>query len=146
VVIDVFTAASSVGTSAPERRVRMPNVQPRVAGRPLPKLLSTDHDPLVRFHRWRANLRVREIEEVKSVPDAPVSHPFVERLIGTIRREYLDRAAIACIARSRGSRQRSAQVRSVPLPRHWITTGGSGTAGACSNSRSPPDYDFATER
>jgi putative transposase len=34
---------------------------------------------------------VPEIEEVKSVPHAPVSHPFVERLIGTIRREYLDR-------------------------------------------------------
>jgi len=29
-----------------------------------------------------ANLRVREIEEMKSVPYAPVSHPFVERLIG----------------------------------------------------------------
>ncbi|HEX8013063.1 MAG TPA: integrase core domain-containing protein [Casimicrobiaceae bacterium] len=38
-----------------------------------------------------ANLRVLEIEEIKSVPYAPVSHPFVERLIGTIRREYLDR-------------------------------------------------------
>ena len=25
-----------------------------------------------------------------SVPNVPVSHPFVERLIGTIRREYLD--------------------------------------------------------
>ena len=33
-----------------------------------------------------------EIEEIKSVPYAPISHPFVERLIGTIRREYLDRA------------------------------------------------------
>jgi putative transposase len=62
-----------------------------VAGRPPPKYVSTDHDPLFRFHRWRANLRVLEIEEVKSVPYAPVSHPFVERLIGTIRREYLDR-------------------------------------------------------
>jgi hypothetical protein len=61
-----------------------------VAGRPPPKHVSTDHDPLFCFHRWRANLRVREIEEVKSVPCAPVSHPFVERLIGTIRREYLD--------------------------------------------------------
>ena len=29
--------------------------------------------------------------EIKSVPYTPVSHPFVERLIGTIRREYLDR-------------------------------------------------------
>ena len=32
-----------------------------------------------------------EVEQLKSVPFAPVSHPFVERLIGTIRREYLDR-------------------------------------------------------
>ena len=62
-----------------------------VADRPLPKCVSTDHDPLFRFHRWLANLRVLEIEEVKSVPYAPVSHPFVERMIGTIRREYLDR-------------------------------------------------------
>ena len=28
--------------------------------------------------------------ELKSVPYAPVSHPFIERLIGTVRREYLD--------------------------------------------------------
>jgi transposase InsO family protein len=61
------------------------------AEKPLPKHLSTDHDPLFRFHRWLANLRVLEIDEIKSVPYAPVSHPFVERLIGTIRREYLDR-------------------------------------------------------
>jgi transposase InsO family protein len=62
-----------------------------ITGLPLPKRVSTDHDPLFRFHRWLANLRVLEIEELKSVPYAPVSHPFVERLIGTIRREYLDR-------------------------------------------------------
>lgn len=60
-------------------------------GQPKPKYLSTDHDPLFRFHRWLANLRVLEVEAIKSVPYAPVSHPFVERLIGTIRREYLDR-------------------------------------------------------
>jgi hypothetical protein len=52
--------------------------------------LSTDHDPLFRFHRWRANLRILDIEELKSVPFVPRSHPFVERLIGTFRREYLD--------------------------------------------------------
>ena len=62
-----------------------------VAAQPLPKHISTDHDPLFRFHRWRANLRVGEINEVKSVPYIPASHPFVERLIGTVRREYLDR-------------------------------------------------------
>lgn len=62
-----------------------------VAGQPPPKYISTDHDPLFRFHRWLANLQVLDIEEIKSVPYAPVSHPFVERLIETIRREYLDR-------------------------------------------------------
>ena len=59
-------------------------------GQPLPKRLSSDHDPLFRFHRWLANLRILDIEELKSVPFAPRSHPFIERLIGTLRREYLD--------------------------------------------------------
>jgi putative transposase len=57
---------------------------------PLPKRLSTHHDPWFRFHRWRANLRILEIEELESVPFMPRSHPFIERLIGTLRREYLD--------------------------------------------------------
>jgi putative transposase len=61
------------------------------AGQQLPKHVSTDNDPLYRFHRWLANLRVLEIDEIKSVPNVPVSHPFIERLIGTLRREYLDR-------------------------------------------------------
>ena len=61
-----------------------------IARQPLPKHISTDHDPLFRFHRWLANLRVLEIE-IKTIPHVPVSHPFVERLIGTIRRELLDR-------------------------------------------------------
>jgi len=30
------------------------------------------------------------VEAVKTVPDVPRSHPFVERLVRTIRREYLD--------------------------------------------------------
>ena len=62
-----------------------------IAGQPLPKRVSTDHDPLLRFHRWLANLRVLEFEQIKSVPYVLTSHPFIERLIGTIRREYLDR-------------------------------------------------------
>jgi putative transposase len=56
-----------------------------------PKYLSSDHDPLYRFHRWQANLRILDVEEIKTVPYVPLSHPFVERLIGTIRRECLDR-------------------------------------------------------
>ena len=42
------------------------------------------------FHRWKANLRILEIDEIKTVPHNPISHPFVERLIGTARREFLD--------------------------------------------------------
>jgi hypothetical protein len=38
----------------------------------------------------QANLRVLDVKEIKTVPYVPLSHPFVERLIGTIRREYLD--------------------------------------------------------
>ena len=34
--------------------------------------------------------RSEGITEIKSVTYVPMSHPFVERLIGTIRREYLD--------------------------------------------------------
>jgi len=56
----------------------------------VPQSLSSDHDPLFLFHRWRANLRILQIREIKSVPYVPLSHPFVERLIGTIRREFLD--------------------------------------------------------
>ena len=56
-----------------------------------PTRLSADHDPLYRFHQWHANLRVLRVTEVKSVPYVPVSHPFVERLIGTLRRECVDR-------------------------------------------------------
>ena len=57
----------------------------------LPKRLSSDNDPLFRYQQWQANLRILEIEEIKSIPYSPTSHPFIERLIGTIRREYLDR-------------------------------------------------------
>jgi transposase InsO family protein len=60
-------------------------------GQPPPTHLSSDHDPLFQFHRWQANLRVLDVEEIKTVPYVPRSHPFVERLIGTIRRECLDR-------------------------------------------------------
>jgi len=60
-------------------------------GQPVPTYLSADHDPLYRFHQWQANLRILGIREVKTVPYAPRSHPVVERLIGTVWREYLDR-------------------------------------------------------
>ncbi len=61
-----------------------------VAGSGVPKYMSTDNDPLFTFHQWKANLRLLEVSELKTVPYVPLSHPFVERLVGTIRREHLD--------------------------------------------------------
>jgi len=61
-----------------------------IASQSTPHHLSSDNDPLFLYHRWQANLRILEIEEIKSISYTPISHPFVERLIGTIRREYLD--------------------------------------------------------
>ena len=56
-----------------------------IHGRGAPRHLSTDHDPLFEAYRWTANLRLLEIDEIKTVPHVPLSHPFVERLIGTMR-------------------------------------------------------------
>jgi len=61
-----------------------------VARMGFPRYLSSDHDPLFEYHRWQANLRVLGVSEIKTVPYVPLSHPFVERLIGTTRREFLD--------------------------------------------------------
>jgi transposase InsO family protein len=94
VVLDQFTrrivgfCVQAVAVDAPAL-CRMFNQA--ISGQGLPKRLSTDHDPLFRFHRWQANLRILEVERVQTVPQVPWSHPFIERLIGTIRREYLDR-------------------------------------------------------
>ncbi len=61
-----------------------------IRGRGAPRHLSTDHDPLFEAHLWQANLRVLKIDEITIVAHVPLSHPFVERLIGTTRREFLD--------------------------------------------------------
>jgi len=60
--------------------------QRAIGGSNPPRCLSSDHDPLYRYHQWQANLRVLGVVEIKTVPYVPLSHPFVERLIGTIRR------------------------------------------------------------
>ncbi len=60
----------------------------------LPKYLSSDNDPLFLFHRWKANLRIIEIEEIKSAPGIPTSHPFIERVVGTARRECIDHTLV----------------------------------------------------
>jgi len=39
-----------------------------IRGHSPPKYLSSDHDPLYRFHQWEANLRILGLTEIKSVP------------------------------------------------------------------------------
>jgi hypothetical protein len=134
------------------------------AGQPKPKYLSTDHDPPFRFHRWLANLRVLEIEPIKSVPYAPVSDPFVERLIGTIRREYLDRVffwSAVDLVRKLGEfrnyynahRVHRALDGTTPMQRvgasslllrHLIVSLGASIAEICFTPRLPPDCEFTT--
>ena len=93
VVMDVFTHRI-VGFGVAPANLDGPGVcrmfNRAVTRQRMPKYLSSDHDPLFRFQRWLANLRILEVDEIKSIPCTPRSHAFVERLIGTIRREYLD--------------------------------------------------------
>lgn len=56
----------------------------------MPKYVSRDNDPLFKFKQWERNLDILEIDEITSIPFTPISHPFVERLIGTARGELLD--------------------------------------------------------
>ena len=94
VVMDQFTRPSwaLACTAAPWMARALCRMFNRAtSGQTSPKYLSSDHDQLYQCHQWQANLRILDVEEIKTVPYAPLSHPFVERLIGTIRRECLDR-------------------------------------------------------
>jgi hypothetical protein len=127
----------------------------RIVGRSAPPTrLSSDNDPLFAFHRWKANLRILEIAEIKTVPYVPLSHPFIERLIGTIRREFLDQVPFwgapgtcreSC---SRFSDITIGHVLTSPVaaehptrqwptrhgtPQVWTTTNGTHTVAACFN-------------
>ena len=93
VVMDVWSRqiigfSTHAGSVDGPRVCRMFNQITATKNRPL--YTSADHDPLFRFYRWKANLRILEIDEIKSIPFTPISHPYIERLIGTVRREFLD--------------------------------------------------------
>jgi hypothetical protein len=75
----------SLRLSGPVPDVQHSNFYPKCS-----HYLSSDNDPLFLHNSWQANLRILDIQEIKSVPYMSLSHPFIERLIGTIRREYLD--------------------------------------------------------
>ena len=53
-----------------------------MAGHAPPKHRSSDHDPLFTVPRWRATLRVLDVDDIKPLPLVLCAPPFVERLIG----------------------------------------------------------------
>src|SRR6476661_2068990 len=74
VVLDQFTRrlvgiGVQCGTVTGADVCRMFNAA--IHGQGVPRHLSTDHDPLFEAHRWTANLRILEIDELKSVPHVP---------------------------------------------------------------------------
>jgi putative transposase len=106
-----------------------------IARQTLPRHLSSDHDPLFRFHRWLANLRVLEVGEIKTIPGTPRSHTFVERLIGTIRRELLDRTFFW----GQGDLERKLEAYQAYYNQHRCHTGLAGlTPAQRSGAPSPP--------
>ena len=105
-----------------------------IAKRQMPKHLSSDHDPLFRVHRWRANLRVLDINEIKTIPETPRSHPFVERLIGTIRREFLDRTLVW----GQGDLERKLKAYQAYYNRYRCHTGLAGLTPAQTSGAPPP--------
>lgn len=128
VVMDQFTRRL-VGFGVHHGPVDVPNLcrmfNTAIHGQGAPRRLSTDHDPLFEVHRWKANLRLLEVDEIKTVPDVPLSHPFVERLIGTIRREFLDHMLFWKRQRSQtGARRLPGLLQRGPRP---YVAGGPGT-------------------
>jgi len=93
-VIDQFSrriVGFSIKARAPSRTDICRMFNSVIKGQPrLPKYLSSDNDPLFKFQRWQANLRILEIDEIKSVPYTPESHPFIERFFRSVRNEFID--------------------------------------------------------
>ena len=45
-----------------------------ISTRGAPKYLSSDNDPLFLYHRLQANLRILDVDEIKTVPYTPLSN------------------------------------------------------------------------
>ena len=74
---------------APPSRMLPVLIQLMLYGKGGPHYLSSDQVSLFEYHRWKENLRILDVEEIKPVPYAQLSNPFMEPLIGTIRGELL---------------------------------------------------------
>jgi hypothetical protein len=107
---------------------------------------------------------VLEVKEIKTVPYVPLSHPFVERPIGTVRRECLDRTLFWTTTDLEAklfefqhyyNGQRTHAGLNGRLPESAINgsasmslvrTGGGGTVEGCTRLQLGHDFQFAINR
>ena len=169
VVMDQHTrriVGFAVGCGSPDGTTVRRMLRHIIFGSAPPTYLSSDHDPLFKYHRWKSNLRILGVKGIKTVPFVPISHPFVERLVGTVRREYLDQTpfwnartsnenwtrsrnittAIGCIRGSRDKCPRRELAAKTSQQLASLTTGGNLTAAAYFNYQWPLELEFARHR
>jgi hypothetical protein len=103
----------------------------------MPKYISSDNDPLYRFHQWQANLRILEVTEIKSIPYVPLSHPFR----GKANRHHAKRVFGSHVVLDDGrSRKQTARLQDLlQQPSHAYLTGraNAGYAPVTTNRQSP---------
>ena len=108
-----------------------------------PRFLLRDRDGTY-GHNFRACLEAMEIDEVLTAPQSPWQNPYVDRLIGSMRRECVDRREFDQVA--------SLRVEGVSISATARVTGHSrttiarwleraSTAAACFNHRLLRDFD-----
>ena len=91
-----ITGAASCTCNLTERPASQWTAQQIVEACPFdtaPKYLLRDRDAIYRG-RFRARVRSLGIEEVLSAPRSPWQNPYVERLIGSIRRDCLNHVIV----------------------------------------------------
>ena len=101
-----------------------------------PTYVSSDQDPLYRFGQWQRNLRILDVQEIKTVPYVPLSHPvrcvnpsvsrgaliFVEQSAESIAANHGQRAPVGLICSGRPPvRRREVQASVSPMPVVMIT-------------------------
>jgi transposase InsO family protein len=154
VVMDVFTRRI-IGFGVAAANLDGPLVcrmfNRAITGQTTPKYLSSDNDPLFRFHRWLANLRILEIHEIKAIPCTPRSHivPYFGTEAISSGSSTITKPITTNIGVTPGWRELrllNAAVHRLIRSQKLSHIPGSGTAMACLRPRLPRELRFATDR
>ncbi len=88
-----------------------------------PRYLLRDRDAVYGV-AFSSRVQTMGIHEVKTAPRSPWQNPYVERLIGTLRRECLDHVVVLCRHAVVAGRRVHAVPRSSSALRLWLHKGG----------------------